>query len=226
MIRFDLPPLLRPISVFALWAPYLLIGLCCGIELMIQMGTWGVVPLARFRATCIEYLGFWPGLLAGWTPNYTAQPYTMFVSYAFVHAGPSHLLGNMLAIYVLSQAVLKRVGAWGFLALYGLAALGGAGLFTLLADSFRPMVGASGAVFGLAGGLLAWNYIDRFSAQRRLMPVLWIAIGLVALNIVHWWSTQGQLAWETHLGGFMTGWVAALLIDPRSKPEEGTVADP
>lgn len=190
-----------------------------------QLGLWEVFPLARFRATCIEYLGFWPGLLAGWTPNYASQPYTMFVSYAFVHAGPSHLVSNMIAIYVLSGWVLDRVGARGFLLLYGLAALGGAGLFTLLAESFRPMVGASGAVFGLAGGLLAWNYVDRFSAQRRLSPVLWIALGLVALNIVHWWSTRGQLAWQTHLGGFAAGWIAALLIDPRSAPGRSDPAD-
>jgi membrane associated rhomboid family serine protease len=29
----------------------------------------------------------------------------------------------------------------------------------------------------------------------------------------------GQLAWETHLGGFVMGWIAALLIDPRSHAE-------
>ena len=27
---------------------------------------------------------------------------------------------------------------------------------------------------------------------------------------------KGQLAWETHLGGFLTGWMVALLIDPRA----------
>lgn len=198
---------------------YILIAVCVGIEAVLQLGQLGLFASARLRATTIEYFGFWPGLLAGWTPNYTFQPYTMFVSYAFVHAGPSHLAGNMIALYVLSHWVLDRVGARGFMLLYGLAALGGAGLFTLLAEGFRPMVGASGAVFGLAGGLLAWNYVDRFWAQRRLWPVMWLALGLIALNIVHWWTTSGQVAWQTHLGGFVAGWIAALLIDPRGQSD-------
>ena len=39
---------------------------------------------------------------------------------------------------------------------------------------------------------------------------------LLLLNLVMWWMLDGLLAWETHLGGFITGWIAALLIDPRS----------
>ena len=40
---------------------------------------------------------------------------------------------------------------------------------------------------------------------------------LVALNAVMWWSLNGQLAWQTHLGGFITGWITAMLIDPRPR---------
>ena len=39
------------------------------------------------------------------------------------------------------------------------------------------------------------------------------------LNLLLWWAMDGQLAWETHLGGFLAGWVMALLADPR--PREG-----
>ena len=31
------------------------------------------------------------------------------------------------------------------------------------------------------------------------------------------WALGGQLAWQTHLGGFIAGWVLAILIDPRSR---------
>ena len=77
------------------------------------------------------------------------------------------------------------------------------------------MVGASGALFGLAGGLLAWAYIDRFSAAQTLWPVLRVMLFLIALNLAMYWALDGLLAWQTHLGGFLVGWVAALLIDPR-----------
>ena len=37
------------------------------------------------------------------------------------------------------------------------------------------------------------------------------------INLVMFWALDGQLAWQTHLGGFVAGWVLALLIDPRSQ---------
>jgi membrane associated rhomboid family serine protease len=79
------------------------------------------------------------------------------------------------------------------------------------------MVGASGALFGLAGGLLAWNYVDRFTFRERLWPVARVVLFLVAMNLAMWWALEGQLAWETHLGGFIVGWITALLIDPRGR---------
>jgi membrane associated rhomboid family serine protease len=43
---------------------------------------------------------------------------------------------------------------------------------------------------------------------------------LIALNLVMWWAMGGHLAWQTHLGGFIGGWVLALLIDPRGREAE------
>jgi membrane associated rhomboid family serine protease len=76
------------------------------------------------------------------------------------------------------------------------------------------MVGASGALFGLAGAILAWDYIDRFSVEERLWPVARAALLLVGLNIALYYAMGGILAWQAHLGGFVAGWISALLIDP------------
>jgi len=95
--------------------------------------------------------------------------------------------------------------------------IGGAAGFGLLADALSPMVGASGALFGLAGALLAWDYVDRFVGEYALWPVARAVLLLVGLNIVLWWAMNGLIAWETHLGGFVISWVAALIIDPRSR---------
>jgi membrane associated rhomboid family serine protease len=76
------------------------------------------------------------------------------------------------------------------------------------------------------GGVLAGNYIDRFITTRRLWPV-WRAIGLlIALNLVMWWAMDGLLAWQTHLGGFLAGWVAAVMIDPRARTDPRTAPRP
>lgn len=211
------PPSLLPL--------YGLIGICVLIEGALQLSDLGLLPADRLRQTAYENAGFWPGLLGNWRPNYAVQPYLMFLTYALLHSGFLHLCVNMMTLYSLGRAVLERVGLWGFGALYLASTLGGALCFGVLARTTQPMVGASGALFGLLGGILAWNYVDRFTARRRLWPVGRVVLGLVALNLVLWWAMDGLLAWQTHLGGFAAGWVAALIIDPRSKAEPPSDTD-
>lgn len=200
-----------------------LVVLCVGIEGVLQLGDLGVIDLPRFRATVYEYGGFWSGLLENWRPNYPLQPWLMFVTYGFLHAGLTHLGLNMLTLVSLALPVARRVGGWKMVLIYALAMLGGGLGFALLSDSFRPMVGASGALFGLAGAILAWEYIDRFTLQERLWPVVRAVLLLAALNVALYYAMDRLLAWEAHLGGFVMGWIAALLIDPR--PAVGSEAD-
>lgn len=197
-----------------------LIGLCCTIEVILQIADAGWIPVTRLRSLAYENGGFWVGLLHSWAPNYTGQPYLMFLTYGFLHSGLLHLVVNMFALWSLSQAVIDRVGAYGFVILYTTSLLGGAAGYALLASTLAPMVGASGALFGLVGGLLAWGYVDRFVLREALWPIARAAGLLFALNLVMWWVMHGQLAWQTHLGGFITGWMTAMLIDPRAKVDE------
>ena len=207
--RLSIPPVL-----------FVVVATCAGIELVLQLADYGFLANTGLRSRAYEYAGFWPGLMHGWQPNYPSQPYVMFLSYALLHGGAAHLVVNMITLISLGQAVCERVGSFGFTAVYAAAVLGGALIFGLLTRSTQPMVGASGGLFGLAGAVLAWNYIDRFNAHRRLWPVARVILLLVALNLVMWWVLDGLLAWQTHLGGFVSGWIAALLIDPRARAVE------
>ncbi|TDX21585.1 rhomboid family intramembrane serine protease [Rhodovulum visakhapatnamense] len=192
-----------------------LIACCTSIELVLSLSDAGVLFPARLRSLAYDYGGFWPGLLGSWQPNYPAQPYLMFFTYGFLHGGLAHLAVNMVTLWSLGRAVLRRVGAMGLALLYGGSILGGAAGFAALAPDLRPMVGASGALFGLIGGLLAWIYVDRYTYREGLWPVVRAVVLLAVLNVVLWWAMDEQLAWQTHLGGFVAGWVLALLIDPR-----------
>jgi len=196
---------------------WLLIAICAVVETILLIADLGLLGDPRMRQKAYEWGGFWPGLLQGWQPNYPGQTIAMFFTYGFLHGGPLHLVVNMVTLWSLGYAVLDRVGPWGFAGLYSASLLGGAAGFVLIADTFRPMVGASVALFGLAGGLLAWNYVDRFTFREGLWPVARVVLFLVAMNVAMWWALDGQLAWETHLGGFLVGWIAALLIDPRGR---------
>lgn len=194
-----------------------IIAVCVLIEAVLQLGDLGLLGNSRFRSLAYEYAGFWAGLLDNWRPNYPFQPTLMFLTYGFLHAGLVHLVLNMITLFSLGRAVLDRINGKRFALLYATSILGGAAGYALLADNLRPMVGASGALFGLAGALLAWDYVDRFTLQERLWPVARAVLLLAALNVALYFAMDRLLAWEAHLGGFVAGWIMALLIDPRGR---------
>jgi membrane associated rhomboid family serine protease len=192
--------------------PVVLIVICALIELVLSAADHGLISPARLRYTAYEYGGFWPGLLRDWKPNFAGQPVLMYFTYGFLHGGPVHLIVNMFTLYSLGRAVVDRVGNWRFCVIYLAALLGGAGLYGLLASGLQPMVGASGALFGLAGAIVAWNYADRRAYNLGLWPVGRAVLLLLGLNLVLWWAMKGQLAWQTHLGGFLAGAAAAWVL--------------
>lgn len=200
-----------------------LIALCSAIEAILQLGDFGLFGVPRFRSLVYEYGGFWPGLLGSWKPNYPLQPATMFVTYGFLHAGLMHLAVNMITLVSLGRPIIARIGTARAALLYGGAIIGGAAGFALLTDTFRPMVGASGALFGLAGAVLAWEYADRSALRERHWPVVRAVLFLVALNAALYVAMDGLLAWETHLGGFVSGWLLGRLVD--LKPEKTVSPD-
>lgn len=195
-----------------LWAVFLACLLPELVFLGASLDLWGT---PRWRLAAYQYAGFWSGLLGSWRPNYLLQPYLMFATYGFLHAGPVHLAVNMLTLFSLGQPILERIGRTRFLALLALSLVGGGVAFAALSTALAPMVGASGALFGLAGALLAWEFAARKSQRAPLWPVLRAVLWLTVLNLVLWWAMHGQLAWETHLGGFLTGAAFALFLARR-----------
>ncbi len=194
--------------------PAVVVGLMlltCLPEIVLFLADRGLIGSARWRPLAYQYGGFWAGLLQGWRPNYPGQPLTMFASYALLHAGLAHLAGNMAALWGLGSVAVERLGAGRFLMLYLIAALGGGVGFGLLTGSPAPMVGASGALFGLAGAWTGWELAERGRSGRQLWPVLGLVAGLVALNGLFWLAAHGLLAWETHLGGYLAGALATRL---------------
>lgn len=192
-----------------------LVLVCVSIEIVLQLADFGLIGSQRLRFAAYTYGGFWPGLLDNWRPNYPGQPASMFFTYSVLHGGFLHLVVNMITLLSLGAAVSERGGLPRYAAIYLASVLGGAALFALLAPGVRPMVGASGALFGLVGALTAWETLERRALRLTLRPVLKVVAFLVLMNLVLWWAMDGLLAWETHLGGFLAGAAAALLLGQR-----------
>lgn len=187
----------------------LILLICCAIELTLEAADLGWVGSKLWRGLAYQNGAFWQGLLHNWRPNYGVQPATMFVTYAFLHADFWHLSGNMIALLLLARIALPQVGQGGFLMIYALSAVGGALVFALLTNTPAPMVGASGALFGLAGVWQYWEWRDLRKAGLALMPIWRTFAALILLNGLLWVMNDGALAWQTHLGGFVAGWGTA-----------------
>ncbi|WP_245626866.1 rhomboid family intramembrane serine protease [Aestuariivita boseongensis] len=197
------------------WVLIALIVTCVSIEMALQGADLGMWGSTRWRSLAYQNGGFWRGLLDNWRPNYAAQPVTMFATYSFLHSGLAHLTVNMITLFSLGRIVIERTGQARFAAIYMLSILGGAVGFALLSDAVQPMVGASGALFGLAGVLVGWEYTARRLEREGLWPVARVIGFLILLNVIMYWAMDGLLAWETHLGGFVTGWIAGWWIRER-----------
>lgn len=198
----------RRLPSAALWIG----GSCILVELILQAADFGLIGSTFWRSLAYQNGAFWPGLLQGWTPNYFAQPVLMFVTYAFLHGGFGHLVGNMIALMVLARVAAEHVSPRAFLLIYLVSVFGGAAVFGLLIAGPQPMIGASGALFGLAGAWQYWDYINPRRARGRVVRLIRGAGLLIGLNALLWYLLDGIIAWQTHLGGFLAGWIVAAAL--------------
>ncbi len=208
----------QPAPTHALWVGIIVV--LCLIEGVLLLADLGLIGSPRWRPLAYQFGAFWSGLLRGWTPNFSAQPFTMFASYSFLHADWQHLLGNVLTLGWLGHGMEERCGPSRFAQLYALSALGGAVGFGILAASASPMVGASGAIMGLIGAWIVWDAHDMAEEgepRRRILVAIFARVGLLfLLNLVMFILLHGLLAWQTHLGGFLAG-VAGGLVLPANR---------
>lgn len=155
-----------------------------------------------------------PGItLAGIKANdlIDAGEYWRLLTPAFLHGSPAHLLLNMLSLHSLGTVCEWTCGRKRFLMIYLYAAVVG-NLFSYFGDD-SPSLGASGAIFGLAGALIVYFsrnkvlYKNRGSAivvRLSITVLLNFSVGLLLPNIDEW----------GHAGGFLGGAMLAYLLGP------------
>lgn len=139
------------------------------------------------------------------------------VTYMFVHGGTWHILFNMLALFLFGTPLERRLGSSEFLLYYFLTGIG-AGIATLAVNWYTgmamvPVVGASGAVYGL---LLAYAtlYPDArlfifglFPLRAPVAVLLFAGIELFSTFT----ATRSGVAHLTHLAGLVFGYLYFLV---------------
>ncbi len=150
----------------------------------------------------------------------------------FLHGGFFHLFGNMFSLWVFGRRVEDACGTWRFLAFYLFAGFGSDLVFNLVnADSHIPVIGASGAIFGVMGAYLILYPQGRI---RTLIlgfgvPVwprlraIWVVLYFLGVQIIPALDVllndaggSYSVAYWGHLGGFFASLGILLFLRPEA----------
>jgi membrane associated rhomboid family serine protease len=149
------------------------------------------------------------------------MPWT-FVTYMFAHAGWGHLIFNMISFGFFGPRVEAQMGGRQFVTMYFIAGLGGA-LLSLALKSVAPypIVGASGAIFGVELVYATLWPHDRIYIWGALpVEARWLVIGQTVYSIFGGFGGLGSLgggvAHFAHLGGYVGAFLYLRWIDFRS----------
>ena len=194
--------------------PYLtwtLIGVNLLLWLLVEMsgGSTDTGVLLKFGAMEAQHIA--------------AGDYWRLFAATFLHSGLLHISFNCIALFIFGQQLESIYGYSRFLAIYFIAGLAGSVTSYALSISAAPNtlgVGASGAVFGLLGGLIAFYIVhrDKFGAIGRqsltgllVIVVINVALGFVVPGIDNF----------AHIGGFLAGLLVGLAYSPIYQVEYG-----
>ena len=151
----------------------------------------------------------------------TSYPWTI-VTNMFIHAPfPSigHILANMFTLYFFGSYLMRLVGERNFFIVYFLGGILGNVFYLLLANPFSVAIGASGAIFAVAGALTVLR--PKLTVFIFPIPVpipLWVAVigGFLIFTLFAIFRFL-PVAWEAHLGGLVFGLVIAYFFRRRER---------
>jgi membrane associated rhomboid family serine protease len=194
-------------------------GLFVMFEVLFYLSESGLLSVRDLRWRTYANFAFFDQSFEGWLSgqDVPATVWLTTISYAFLHGGLLHLVMNTVFFLGLGGLLANLLGPQRFLILFGVTSIAGALLFSLLSDTYGPLVGASGALFGFIGAFKSWEWryirLTGASSDRFWRTIL----ALTAVNVLLFfiYPGDGALAWEAHLGGFLAGFLIGPILDRR-----------
>lgn len=177
------------------------------------MVRWTFILLAVIFITFIIQLVTDKWIYFAFTPAYAfSMPWT-FVTSIFLHAGFTHLLFNMFALFIFGIYLESRIKPRDFLLIFFLAGIiGNFGYMLTAGNSTTPGIGASGAIYGIMGALAAlvpfavvyvWGMVP--------MPMILLAIVWTVTEVLGLFYPS-NIARGAHLGGLFLGVIYGLYL--------------
>jgi membrane associated rhomboid family serine protease len=173
------------------------------ILVSVNFGIFLLQTIARTEGMFFPLFGLVPKLV--WSEFMLWQPFT----YLFFHGSIWHVLINMFVLWMFGSELERLWGKKHFLKFYFVTGVG-AGLVTMIIglNSMTPIVGASGAVYGV---LLAYGltYPNRTVYLYGIIPIksLWFVIGIGVIAFMSSFDNVSQISHLTHLSGMVIGYL-------------------
>jgi membrane associated rhomboid family serine protease len=137
------------------------------------------------------------------------QYWRLFTS-MFLHAGLLHLAFNGYALWLLGSMLETNLGTTRFLLIYFVTGFVAGATSYAFGPANGIAVGASGAIFGIFGAFIAYNYRRRHLAMAAA-NLRWAAM-LLLLNLLLALGF-GAIDWRAHLGGLLAGIAAGAVAE-------------
>lgn len=184
------------------WVTPLLVGL--NVAVFAAMVIAGVSILTPTTDSLIQWG-------ANYAPRTTAGEWWRLITNTFIHVGAIHIGMNMIGLWQIGALVERLLGHRSFLLVYLFSGLCGS-LASLTWHPFVVSAGASGAVFGVYGVLVAYLVRHRGSIPRTVLLQLQRSTAIfIGLNVVVGLQ-QKNIDMAAHIGGLVGGFAAALIV--------------
>lgn len=158
---------------------------------------------------------------ANWGPATLSGQWWRLLTNVFIHIGILHIGFNMWCLWDLGALCESLYGRGTFGMIYLLSGIGGS-IASIGWDPTRLSAGASGAIFGLAGALIASFYLGEFNVPRAVITGSLRSVMMFAgYNLVFGAISRG-IDNSAHIGGLVTGLVTGALI-ARLAPDQNNI---
>ncbi len=188
--------------------------LIIGLTVVVSIAAWSGIQGARDAGPVYDALQLDKQAVA-------RGEYWRLFTVTLVHAPPDfgylHLFFNMYALYLAGPIVERFYGRIVFGSFYVLCAIG-ASIASFVLGSDVPSVGASGAIFGLFGVILAASRTHHPMLDRQSRALVGQLGTLIVVNLVIGFAMSASVDNFAHVGGLLTGIWLGYLIPPGVAP--------
>lgn len=147
-------------------------------------------------------------------PKVWPEPWRLF-TYILIHGSWLHLIMNTLAFYQLALFTETLFGSWRFQVIFVMSGIFG-GITSVWWNPLVNTVGASGAILGLMGAILAYTIVLKQQLppdlKQQMVRDVWVTCGLTA--ILGFFIPNIDNA--AHIGGFLSGFIIGFALAPRT----------